>query len=140
MGRTFYLAANSIQYIDDTRDKAAQLLALGYEWATGADGGSGDWTRALAAPRDQWPVLAMRDLDAVRAASIFVLLAYPPSLGGMAELGARLGFCRRAHVVLGRGGGREAHFFFDHPLVTTHRTWPAFLDWLRDHAERETRA
>lgn len=50
-----------------------------------------DWTTNLQDPPEKFPELAVRDIIAAQEADVFVYLADTKSMGGMLELGVRLG-------------------------------------------------
>lgn len=143
--RTFYLAASSSD-LRAAASHAAELVAMGLTW-------SYDW---IAHFRDgeQFPADgAERDLRGAVSADVFVLLAHPPTQGGMLELGARLEHdrsrnkpldCPRStHVVLSPVADEDSdvvddrlHFFHYHPGVTcVHRCWADFLNWIARRQE-----
>lgn len=142
--RTFYLAASSAD-VQHALSLAAELLAMGLAW-------SYDWTPHLLAPARCYPDLAQQDLRGAVSADVFVLMAYPATMGGMLELGARLEHdrsrnkpldCPRStHVVLApvdedpRVLTSRTHFFFHHEGVTcVHASWAGFLDWIARRQE-----
>jgi hypothetical protein len=124
VGRSFYLAASS-ERPAEVRIAMRDIEALGYSNAQ-------DWTTALGAPMADYPRLADEDITAARDSDLFVFLAEPMSHGAMAELGARLGAGKRAHVL---SQATTRHFFTYSPLCVIHRTWSSVVD----AAARESR-
>jgi hypothetical protein len=121
--RTFYIAS-SVHNIPQTRLLADYLIERGFNWACGHD-----WTRYTEkdAPLGsmQGGLLVAADIMAALAADLFVLLRTDvTSHGAHAELGARLGANREAHLILQDAAD---HLFYYHPLVVRHALVEDFL-------------
>ncbi len=116
---TFYVACYSGDGGDLARRRAHSLIAIGMRSAF-------DWWRNVNATKEEYPLLARHDVDAARHADLFVLDYSIATPGGMFELGVRIAAGKQAHVVC-----ETPHFFFAHDLVRVHRSWQAFLAFLR---------
>jgi len=125
--QTFYIAS-SIYNIPQTMQLADYLSERGFDWSC-----SHNWTRYTEkdAPLGsiQGGLLVVADIMAAISADLFVLLRTDvTSHGAHAELGARLGANKEAHVIL---QGSPDHLFYYHPLVLRHDTIEDFLYRLR---------
>jgi hypothetical protein len=125
--RTFYIAS-SVHNISQTSKLADLLCEQGLNWAC-----AHDWTRYTEkdAPfgTPQAGLLVVADIMSALAADLFVLLrTNVVSHGAHAELGARLGANKEAHLIL---QDADDHLFYYHPLVVRYPTMEDFLYRLR---------
>lgn len=125
--KTFYLAGSSAER-EDLELLAAELEALGFEWACGWNWME-DFGRAEQ-DKSRWAKRATLDLASATHADLFVVVACPKlAFGAGAEFGARYAIGKKTELVL-YGGRQIDHPFFLLPNVRIWATWKRLTDHL----------
>lgn len=125
MKKTFYVATSWTNK-DQAAEVADYLKATrGMRWAN-----EHDWTKVEVGGTSREdpmaPLKSYMDISGAVSCDLFVILLKDPlTVGCHAELGARVGAGKEAHLV--RQGADSWHLFHDHPNIVHHDTVEDFI-------------